>query len=217
MKKNIVVAGLVFTLLNLISCNYKQSNELPLDPVRSGDSAMKAEEVDFQLVMEKVMANNCVNCHSQEGGNRGELNLETYENVVQVLTEIREQVSDRTMPPRRAPPLSDEQIQLIIAWIDAGAPEKAEGVVSPADPLPVATNYAIVFTQVIQPSCLKCHSTDDKPSKKGHINLETYADLMTVKDDVRRTVADGSMPRRSKLTDEQKKLILDWIDAGAPE
>jgi mono/diheme cytochrome c family protein len=81
------------------------------------------------------------------------------------------------------------------------------------EPIVPATTYEMVYQQVIQPSCLKCHSG----SGSGDVNLETYQNLLQLKDDVRSTIAKGTMPRRSKLTEEQKKLILDWIDAGAPE
>lgn len=238
MKKNIVGFSL---FLLLASCNYSQSQSLPLDSTNSGlseepklpdDTGKQDGPVDFQMIMDKVMSNSCVSCHSVEGGNRGDLNLETYANVLQAVIVIKERVSERSMPPRRLPPLSDEQIQLLVAWIDAGAPEKIEPEpaptpepipsptpVPPVDPIvpppivPDVATYEMVYKQVIQPSCLKCHSG----AGAGDVNLETYQNLIQFKVDVRLAIAKGSMPRKSKLTDEQKKLILDWLDAGAPE
>jgi len=117
MKKYVVGFSL---LLSLSSCNYTQSKSMPLDSV---DSGLSSEQVDFEVVMQKVMAKNCLSCHSDAGGNRGQLNLETYQNVLQVVAEIKELVSDRSMPPRRSTPLTDEQIRLLVEWMDAGAPE----------------------------------------------------------------------------------------------
>lgn len=230
MKKYIVGFSL---LLSLSSCNYTQSKSMPLDSI---DSGLAADQVEFEVVMEKVIANNCLSCHSDAGGNRGELNLETYENIVQAAAEIKDRVSDRSMPPRRSPPLSDAQIQMLITWIDAGAPQKPTIEPAPAPqptpeplpeptpapepapivvpvPVPAGTTFEMVFKQVIQSSCLKCHSAEGA----GDVNLETYQNVLQFKEAVRETIADGSMPRRSKLTDEQKTLILDWLDAGAPE
>jgi uncharacterized membrane protein len=245
MKKYIVGFSL---LLSLSSCNYAQSNSLALDPINSGnagepvDLGAAPDQVDFAVIMEKVIAKNCLSCHSDSGGNRGHLNLETYQNVSQAAADIKELVLDRSMPPRRAAPLTDTQIQMLVTWIDAGAPEKLNTepapqptplpelppVVGPEPPpvftpepapepapvpVPVGATFEMVFKQVIQPSCLKCHSGEGK----GDVNLETYQNVLKFKKEVRETIADGSMPRRSKLTDDQKKLILDWIDAGAPE
>lgn len=253
MKKFIV--GFSFLVL-LSSCNYSQSKSMPLDSV---DSGLATEKVDFSVVMEKVMVKNCLNCHSNAGGNRGGLNLETYEDVIAVAAEIKDLVSSRTMPPRRMTALTDQQIQLLVEWIDAGAPLKAvpdepvpepnpEPTPAPAPvpppttvptpdpvptttppvvpkptpeptpapvpvPVPVGTTYEMVYKQVIQPSCLKCHSGQGA----GDVNLETYQNLIEFKNEVKTTISNGSMPRRSKLTAEQKKLILEWIDAGAPE
>jgi len=242
MKKNIVGFSL---FLLLASCNYSQSQSLPLDSANSGlsetpqvpDEGKQDGPVDFQVVMDKVMTKSCVGCHSEAGGNRGKLNLETYANVLQAVNDIKERVGDRSMPPRRQTPLTDAQIQMLVEWIDAGAPEKivtepvpvptptpaptsTPPVVQPPPvppvvppPVPAVATYEMVYKQVIQPSCLKCHSG----AGSGDVNLETYQNLIQFKADVRRTIAKGSMPRKSKLTDEQKKLILDWIDAGAPE
>ncbi len=89
------------------------------------------------------------------------------------------------------------------------------------DPLtPVVVNpktertYSEVKKYVLDPSCIKCHSNTNP---KGDVTLETYADVIKNLSDVRDDVVDGSMPKRSKLTDEQKTLILEWIKLGAPE
>lgn len=223
----------VIILLSLAGCNYSQTKGLNLD---SSEAVLGAEQIDFEVVNSKIISPTCLMCHSEAGGNRGGLNLETYQNVIDNLDEIQARVLDRTMPPRRIGVLTDEQIKILTDWIAAGAVEKINQPVAPIEPVtpapteppPVVVNpppaadppvpestFAMVFKQVIEPSCLKCHS--DAGGNSHRVNLETYANVFRLKADIRNAIVEGSMPRRSKLTDEQKKLILDWIDAGAHE
>lgn len=77
-------------------------------------------------------------------------------------------------------------------------------------------NYQSIHTQVLEPKCIECHS--QKGGNEGKVNLESYAQVMLNLDEVRTDVEDGSMPKnRAPLSAFQKKLILKWIEIGAPE
>lgn len=60
-------------------------------------------------------------CHSKAAGNLGEINLETYQSVLSVRDNIRDEVVTKGMPLAPAHPLTEAQAGLIIRWIDAGA------------------------------------------------------------------------------------------------
>lgn len=86
------------------------------------------------------------------------------------------------------------------------------------NPQPLPLNFETVFTKVISTNCLKCHkhSDDDDEDK---VFLTNYDEVYAVRKDVASEIESGSMPpkRGIPLTDEQRKLILDWLTAGAPQ
>lgn len=229
---NAMFVGLFFT-----SCNLQKSNPLDLSgPIipEVEVPVMSAELITFKIVNTQVLEKNCVGCHSVDGGNKGGVNLETYENVLKNIKLVRETIEQKTMPPLRRTDLklSDSQMKLIIDWVDAGAKENGDGTLNPpVDNPPVVVKppevvippitgeilFAHVNEYVIQTNCVSCHSV--AKGNKGRVNLESYEGLKRSLKKVKESILDGFMPpRRSKqMTDEQKKLIIDWIDAGAKE
>lgn len=79
--------------------------------------------ISYEMVNTQVIAPRCLGCHSVEGGNRGDLNLETYENVVGSLSDVEESIISGSMPRPRSRPLTPEQKELILKWISRGAPQ----------------------------------------------------------------------------------------------
>ena len=77
-------------------------------------------EINFALVRDRIFAFECFACHSDAGGNRAGLNLETYANATDELDDIEEEVSRDSMPPRsRLRPIDKD---VILRWIALGAP-----------------------------------------------------------------------------------------------
>ncbi len=238
------------------------------DEYNAGAEVENPNEMSYKNVLNQVLQAKCLNCHSEKGGNRGHLNLETYQSVFNNREQIREEVITKKMPKKSQAPLTDEQIKLIVDWIDARTkefattepppteetPEVVPPVIPPvevpetpltpppdsigeppviipeptlppvADPPPVEIpstepvdlanmNYASVMKLVIEPKCLKCHNT----GAKNGIELVTYADLQFQKEDIKKDVESGEMPRKDTLTGYEKKLILDWIATDMPE
>jgi uncharacterized membrane protein len=78
--------------------------------------------ITYEMVNTQVLAPRCIGCHSAEGGKRGDVNLETYENVVGSISDIEEAIESGSMPRPRNRPLTPEQKKLILTWISRGAP-----------------------------------------------------------------------------------------------
>lgn len=78
---------------------------------------------------------------------------------------------------------------------------------------PMLLNFETVMKKVIEPKCLKCHGADSPTN----VTLINFSDLTTFAENIRIAVESGDMPRKDKLSVEQKKLILDWIQAGLPK
>ena len=90
-------------------------------------------------------------------------------------------------------------------------------VVVPVPPTQMtALSYSDVKQAVFAPRCIKCHSVAGK--NRGHVNLETFGE--TIKDigGIKDSILDGSMPwDKPALSDEQKNIVLSWIEQGAHE
>jgi mono/diheme cytochrome c family protein len=90
-------------------------------------------ELTFTADIAPLLQENCQVCH--QPGAIGPMSLMTYQDVRRYARRIREQVVNRDMPPyqydadvgiqelKYDPRLSDEDIQTIVAWVDAGTPE----------------------------------------------------------------------------------------------
>jgi uncharacterized membrane protein len=88
--------------------------------------------LSFAFVQQQVFTPKCAKCH---GGMVG-----SYENVVAKLTEIESRVRStfewEQMPPPRASQLTEEEKNLLLDWIKAGAPQAGEGEAPAPAPLP---------------------------------------------------------------------------------
>jgi len=120
--------ALCFTFLIFVSgCNYHLNKETSgqvaqQQPPNSDDSTGPEEKIKFQTVYDKVFSKNCTFCHSNSTGNAAGVNLETYPQVIKEISEIRQQVLSGRMP-LAGPALTSDQMNLLIQWIDSGAPE----------------------------------------------------------------------------------------------
>jgi uncharacterized membrane protein len=188
-------------------------NPDPQPPVVNPPPPVATGDIYFAEIFEKVIKTNCLKCHSVAGGNKGRVNLETYQGVVDNIKDVELDIATNDMPPK-APAgtaLTDEQKNLIAAWIANGFPEK------PKEVQPVY--FKDVFEKVIKTNCLKCHS--EAGGNKGDVNLETYASVFENRFEIKQDIETDQMPpkppRGSVLTGEQKKLIISWLEQGALE
>ncbi len=137
-----LIALLALTVF-VASCNYNVDKR----GTPEGQNPLSKPTLDFETVKATVILKNCFSCH-QAPRNAGGLNLETYENVVAQLASIENAVATRYMPESKGRVMPDNERQLLLSWIRAGAPRTAEasgsnpGGVVPApqpNPSPSAT------------------------------------------------------------------------------
>jgi len=107
----------------LTACGY-QNTILPTDAELANNDTNKptSDTLDYATVKSKVFQNYCYRCHSSDGGNKGQVNLETYENVKELAQTINDEVSSGRMP-KEAPFLPTKLKQFLLHWIESGAPE----------------------------------------------------------------------------------------------
>ncbi|WP_413290426.1 c-type cytochrome domain-containing protein [Bdellovibrio sp. HCB337] len=171
----------------LTACNSYVSKKAPVS-----EETVTPASISYQFVNTKVLAPRCIECHSASGGDDGDVNLETYENVVSHLPEIAETVFiDESMPPKKAGgPLGAYEKSVLRMWIDAGAPREAGAAPAPVptptpdpetppppgppegtpppQPTPLPTpefvdpTWQDISKKIFEPKCISCHKPGEK-------------------------------------------------------
>jgi uncharacterized membrane protein len=229
----------LFLIVCLCGCNY-ETDKSPGNPVTSVGT-YSADELTFQNVYDKVFGPSCVSCHGQSGG----VNLQTYANAKNHTAAIYQAtIVDGTMPPGDS--LSSEQLGLLNAWIQAGAPEKAGAGTTPgtqpkpsasATPTPIASatprpaptsapggsrsTFAMV-SSILQNKCTMCHAPGR--SESG-IPLVTRANVLrrvtpgnANASSLVRAIKSNMPPRGyTKVTSSELSTISQWINNGAKD
>ncbi len=107
---------------------------------------LAAQDVTFTKDVAPILYENCVECHRP--GSFAPMSLLTYEDARRYAPRIRNRVATRQMPPWHAErtlgiqefangvSLSDQEIQTIVAWVDAGLPRGNQADLPPAPVLP---------------------------------------------------------------------------------
>lgn len=114
--------------LHINSCGYKDTsinsdtNQALKDP--------NIAAVDFATVQRVVFQPYCVRCHSQAGGNRGGINLETYAAAKSAAQMANSAVQSGSMPPSGT--ISPAAKTTLATWVQAGAPQASGEIAGPA-------------------------------------------------------------------------------------
>ena len=107
LKSTFLKSLLLFSVVFLSSCLTNVDEEQVIDPCTT---------VSFSTDVKPIIDANCVQCHGT-GGNFP--NLTTYNGVSANAANVKSQVVTRAMPIGAS--LSDDEIQAISCWVDAGA------------------------------------------------------------------------------------------------
>jgi mono/diheme cytochrome c family protein len=125
--------------------------------------------------------------------------------------------------------LTPEEIDRIVKWIEAGAPETASASGSAPVATPASTTGVKTWAEasaIFTAKCASCHIN----SQAGNLSLKTYADALkggqsgpaivpgdSAKSVLVKTQQGTSHPAMGMLAPEELAAIIAWIDAGAPE
>jgi hypothetical protein len=207
----------------------------------------RAEELAPQA--REILRRNCYECHGHDPMNI-ERNLNVLDHALLINSDRRivvpgkpedsrliKRIADGTMPPEkdeeRLPRLSEEELQVLNAWILGGAPEPpAIDEASRAAFEPPVSELAAAVKRIFVERCYECHHFDvTKGGNKGGIKILNHRLLLHT----HRVVVPGK-PDESELfhlitTDDPKKCMpprpLDrlpeleieairlWIEEGA--
>lgn len=188
------------------------------------------DSVYFQNQVLPLLISNCTQstCHNTTDRRKGVV-LSSYNDLLNTVGHVTHpnwdenklmRVLTETDPDKRMPygkpPLTQEQINLIGAWIAQGA--RNNGCNENSGTCETAgTKYSTFVKTLIQARCQGCHSGT---SPQGNVNLSTHAGVQTVAlngklySAVTRTA--NWMPRGGAKLDACSLAKLKvWIDAGA--
>lgn len=189
-------------------------------PAESPGEQPVARVFSWETDMEDLFDERCADCHGDAGG----FNAESYEAVMQGVQAGNPENSPVVLvlvSGNHPTQIRQDEIGRIRAWITAGAPETAEqaGVV-PTSETGGETGSAVAWDgqvgELFQQKCTACHG------QLGDYNAETYEAAMegvTPGDADASSVVEvqqgGNHP--GQFTEEELALIIEWINAGAPE
>lgn len=216
-------------------------------PAQGQDSSQGDIEPGFSVpsytyVQTQVFQPYCISCHSNAGGNPHGVNLETFENTVQNLSDVEtEALTNQTMPP--SGPLPSLAQQILREWIAGGAPEN--GVVDPdpspgpspgptpspypatsppptASPTPppsIQPTYSSLAQNIFTPKCVACHSAGGSEASKP---LDSYSAIMKyvtagnpTGSAIYQKISSGKMPPSGPLSSGDIQEVETWIQNGA--
>ena len=115
--------------------------------------AIAEEPPTYSREVAPILQEKCASCHNPEG--IGPMPLLNYDQVKPFATLIKDRTSKRIMPPWHLDPtvgiqqfkndasLSDEQIAIIGAWVDAGAPQGNPADLPPPIEFPAGAEWQL--------------------------------------------------------------------------
>lgn len=98
-------------------------------------------------------------------------------------------------------------VLLLLAMTISCKKKKTEEVQASYTPSCTSTtpSFSATVKPLIQSSCVSCHS-----------QYSTYSQISASSGSIRSSIVNGSMPKGTTLSDDQKNSIVCWIDAGKP-
>ncbi len=164
--------------------------------------------------LDAVFKQKCVSCHGTTGG----FSAQTYTNVMKGVEPGNPDSSDvvEVQQPGNHPGMfTAEELNRVVEWIKAGAPEGAS-TSAPAEIPSEGSKWSTNIAGIFKEKCVACHGSI------GGFGANTYEKVMRKIDagnpdssDVVRTQKEGTHP--GLFSAEELQVIIDWIKAGAPE
>jgi uncharacterized membrane protein len=200
------------TLVLLVGCNEPTLKT----GLRTEDAAQAAfQACDVPLAYESVkeiFTTRCQSCH-QAGSSDS---IANYSDVFRIKDSIFFEVGNDFMPDNG--PLAADQKKLMMAWLQAGAPETSEQVFAcetnenksvPAEPAPTPSptpvtpapgprTYTELRAKILVPKCMTCHSADGSAML---YDFTDYASIVSLTD-----IFDRSNPADSVMIQVVKKV-----------
>ncbi|MEZ4749903.1 MAG: c-type cytochrome domain-containing protein [Bdellovibrionota bacterium] len=211
----------LFSLLTLVSCNYRHEKV----------SQFSGGDFSFAAVQKFVLQPKCLSCHAGAASPQG-VNLSSYDAMMgsNVVTPFKPEASRiydslaAARMPKGQPALSPRLLELVRVWIENGAQEGS----APPPPPQIQPTYDSISENIFQKRCNGCHNGAHADTE---LDLRTYKSLMEFEGDFLKAVdpkdpdssslylnlANEIMPPPGPLEEKEITAVRDWILAGAKE
>lgn len=203
----------------------------PVDTSNTGDIVCDPDTIYFKQVILPLLNSNCAvtGCHDA-GTAENDIILSDYQNIIttgdvipfqpeesDIIEVLFETDPEESMPPAGNTPLTTEQKNLLIGWINQGALNNS---CEPTICDTIDVSFAQNIFPIVNASCTGCHSGDE-PS--GGINLTDYDEISNhslngeLLNAIKWNGMAENMPKNSdQLSDCKIDIIEIWINNGAP-
>lgn len=229
-KYNLFTISIALLMVGFQSCRHH-----PIEPVDDNTDTISSGECDpdsiyFNQDVMPIIQQNCAvtGCHGGGSAQNG-VDLTSYQSIMNtadvepfdtdgsdLYEVITETDPDDIMPQPPNPPLTNEEIDIIAAWINQGAQNNFC-----ADCDEDVFTFSGAVEPIIQNNCVGCHSGSN-PS--GGISLTTYNEIYS---HVSSGQLYGAINHESgyvpmpynlpKLSDCKVNQVKQWIDNGAQD
>ena len=233
MKLKFMLVSMVIVAVSTLFYRCRHEITTPEDPgAGSGNNPppqtniCSADTVYFVNIVQPIIASNCTTsgCHDDITHADG-VSLATYSKILKYvkpgnasgskLYEVLNESGDDLMPPPPKHPLTVDQKNKILKWINQGA--RNNSCLSLCDTLVFTFSGAV--KPILETKCVGCHNPG---SLGGNIDLSTYAVVKTSADNgklygsVAHQNGYSPMPKNAaKLSDCEIRQIQKWIQSGS--
>lgn len=187
-------------------------------PTAAAEAPAAAAAAAWEGGIQPLMEKKCVACHGSMGG----FTAETYADVMKAVTPGDPDGSalvQAQLAGDHPGQFTEQELNQVIEWIQAGAPEVGEGGASgesgggaPASP----NSWDGSVAEILGASCAGCHGT------MGGYSVESYDAAMEAIEPgnpdrslLIQVVEAGNHP--GSLEEDELTIVREWIQAGAPE
>lgn len=229
--------------LTYLGCNYSVN--------KNTDDGLPIKKLDhkdvpsFKEINDRIfIPYDCAGCHA----GTQMFNPSNYDEAIAHLGAIRSSVSPgarKRMPEPPRAPLTQQDLEFLLSWIDNGAPREKAGATSPeASPTPATSatpiptpgpsatpdpilnsaqpSFAQLTTTFLKAKCFVCHDGIIDPDA---IDFQAYPQFSAASAKVKRRVLLPISDKRHmpvvgdtpQLSKSELEVLVNWIDAGAPE
>jgi len=184
-------------------------------PQQPAPSGSESAEVTWEGAIGPMLAETCSGCHGKVGG----FNAESYEEVMKAVTP-GDPDGSRIVASQQGGDhpgqLDEDQLAMLVAWIEAGAPQGAPAEGATGEGGGGAAVWAGSIETLFADQCGKCHGS------MGGFSAESYEDVMKAVEPgdpdasgVVEVQKAGDHP--GQFTEDELLRVIDWIASGAPE
>lgn len=207
MKPNwFLSVSMVVTLYFIAGCNYTKFKNSDSD-FRNTPPLTKTESdaIGFSKVFREVIDPYCISCHRN-----GQFPLTNYSETIVLLDKIRSAVFVTGLMPK-GKTLPAKERSILLAWLNAGAPEVGKNPLPEPEILPLQPTFSSIRDRIFKVRCGDCHEpTSHECQSEGNdehhhnqasckIELSNFNELLNGEEETRKELVIPGNPDESQL------------------